>query len=230
MTAMRSIDSRGDNRLCAANMATYKTTAMGRMGLWCVISLALIWSIFLLTARPVAAQSYQIYVPLVTTEGSGPKSSGGEATQCGLNEQELAIAQLMLTDPGQQRSNPICDPILAQVARARARDMALRGYFSHTNPDGEGPNLLAREAGYALPEWYGSNQDANNIESIGGGYSSPEAAWQGWLGSPTHRTHVLATQEFYAQQEAYGVGYYYDPNSPFGYYWVFISAPLAGTE
>jgi hypothetical protein len=201
----------------------------GRVALWWVVGFAFIWSAFLLTTRPAAAQGFQIYVPMVATEGaeSGPGGSGGDPTECGLNDSELAVAEMMLADPGQQRDNPVCNPILAQVARARARDMAQRAYLSHTTPDGDGPNKLVREAGYPLPDWYGDEQDSNNIESIGGGYQSPEAAWQGWLNSSAHRTHVLGTQSFYADQEAYGVGYYFDPDSPFGHYWVFLSAPVA---
>jgi uncharacterized protein YkwD len=197
------------------------------------IGFALIWSVFYLSPQAAtaqapadetpAAQSFQIYVPMVATDGPG--GSGRETVQCDLNEQEAAVAALMESHPDQKRGTPVCDPILAQVARARARDMALRGYFSHTNPDGIGPNLLVREAGYPLPDWYGDSQDANNIESIGGGYSTPEDVWQGWLDSSGHRVHVLGEQGFYADQESYGIGYYYNPDARFGYYWVFLSAP-----
>jgi hypothetical protein len=195
--------------------------------MWWLIGLTLIWSAFLLTTRPAAAQSFQIFVPMVTTAGSGPGGSSGEPTECGLSEEEVELAQMVESQPEQQRDNPVCNTLLSQVARARARDMALRGYFSHTTPDGDGPNLIAREAGYPLPDWYGDDQDSNNIESIGGGYQSASQAWQGWLKSPSHRTHVLGTQTFYADQDAYGIGHYFDPDSPFGHYWVFLSAPVA---
>jgi uncharacterized protein YkwD len=203
-------------------------TKMGRMALWSVIALTLIWSALLWTARPAAAQDYELYVPMIGTDGSSFTGVGEEP--CDLNEQEEAVAELMINDPDQNRSHPICNPILAQVARERAKDMAERGYFSHTNPDGDGPNILVREAGYPLPDWYSSNQNSNNVESIGGGYETAAAVWDGWLHSPAHRTHVLAEQPFYAEQEAFGVGYYTDPNSPLKSYWVFISAPLASEE
>lgn len=175
----------------------------------------------------VAAQSYQIFMPSVSS-GVVPTGLSEPPAQCDLNEQEAAIAQMMESDPGQKRDNPVCDPILAEVARGRARDMALRGYFSHVNPDGDGPNLLVRDAGFQLPDWYQKEQDANNVESIAGGYQTPAATWQGWLTSPIHRRHVLGTDEFYASQNSYGVGYYASPDSPFKYYWVFISAPTPG--
>jgi hypothetical protein len=201
------------------------------MGLWWVVGLTLIWSAFLLTTLPASAQSFKIFVPMVSTDNPtdnpGPGSTGRAPAECLLNSEEQKIANLMLADAGQQRNNPVCDPILAQVARARAKDMATRNYFAHTNPNGDGPNLLAREAGYPLPDWYGSKQDSNNIESIGGGYESPNNAWQGWLKSPKHNVHVLGTEPFYQNQDAYGVGYYYNADSTYQHYWVFLSAPVA---
>ncbi len=116
------------------------------------------------------------------------------------------------------------DPILTAVARARAQDMATRRYFSHTNPDGFGPNALVRAAGYELPSsWAG--RSGNFIESIGAGYATAEAAWDGWMHSPSHRTHLLASTSFYRDQTNFGIGSYADPSSPFRRYWVIITAP-----
>ncbi len=180
----------------------------------------------LATPKVAAAQGFHIYIPSISTPGVDPVGAGERSVDCGLNTQEQRVAELMANDPNQARSNPVCDATLSQVARARARDMALRGYFSHTNPDGNGPNLLVRQAGYPLPDWYSSDPDSNNIESIGGGYESASAVWQGWLGSQSHRTHVLGTHSFYANQNAYGVGYYHNADAPLKHYWVFLSAPL----
>lgn len=166
-------------------------------------------------ARPSAAQAgpYVLYLPLVS-----------KAPTCLLNLQEQQIAEYMRTHPEQQRPSFICDPILAQVARARAQDMADRAYFGHTNPDGFGPNYLVRQAGYPLPGWYGNAPDANNIESIAAGYSTAEAAWNGWMGSTGHRTHLLGLDPFWAEQIEYGIGYVEKPGSPYTYYWVAITA------
>lgn len=237
--AMRSYDAqhsrmirpaqRAVARSCVASypFTPYRLVASGGHSvLWWLVGFIVIWSALILTPQSAAAQSFKIFVPMVTTEGSGPGGSGTEPVECGLNEEEAAIAEMMLNAPNQGRNVPVCDPTLAQVARGRARDMALRGYFSHTNPDGDGPNILVRRAGYPLPDWYASDQDSNNIESIGGGQATPDEMWQDWLGSAPHRTHVLGSEEFYANQEAYGVGYYYKPDSPYGHYWVFLSAPL----
>ena len=146
-----------------------------------------------------------------------------------LAPEEQAVAGRLVRESGQQRnrSEMVLDPVLTAVARARAADMAKRGYFSHVNPDGNGPNHLMQLAGYPLPaSWLGS-RSANNGESIGAGYATAEAAWQGWMNSPVHRTHLLAKQSFYRNQTSFGVGHYHDPGSPMRHYWVVITAPAA---
>lgn len=204
----------------------YRLSQVRRRSLSLLTVLAVIWGVLVLAPQPVAAQGFKIFVPAVGNN-AGPGGVGTEPDECALNSQEVAIERMMLSHPQQGRDNPVCDPILAQVARARARDMALRGYFSHTNPDGDGPNILVREAGYRLPDWYSHDQDANNIESIGGGYGTAEDAFQGWMNSNFHRTHVLATNDFYSDQDSYGIGYFFNEDSQYGHYWVFISAPTA---
>jgi uncharacterized protein YkwD len=240
MTAMRLVSSAREEELRIVKDASIKSRARtwalpldsagvspaskaARLSLWWTIGFTIIWGALLLTTLPAAAQEFQIYVPMVSTEDV--QGSGREPVKCTLSSEESAIEDMMVAEVGQQRVNPVCDPVLSQVARARARDMALRDYFSHTNPDGNGPNLLVRQAGYLLPDWYGDEQNANNIESISAGHVTANDAWQAWLNSSSHRTHVLGTEPFYAEQAAYGVGYYYDPTSHYQHYWVFLSAP-----
>jgi uncharacterized protein YkwD len=170
-----------------------------------------------LPINAAAALDKFVYLPLVMRPFT-----------CDLNSQEQEIANFAINHPDQGRPFMSCDPILAQVARARAVDMGTRNYFSHTNPDGYGPNYLVRQAGYVLPSWYGSADNANNIESIAAGYPTAAAAWAGWLNSAGHRTHVLAEDSFWADQTSYGIGYAYVPNSTYKHYWVFISAPPEG--
>lgn len=162
----------------------------------------------------IANSNHFIYLPQVTIPA-----------QCALNSEEQAVASFAQNHPGQGRSVMGCDQTLAQVAREKAQDMAQRSYFDHTNPDGFGPNFLVKQAGYELPNWYGSAPDANNIESIAAGYTTPEAVWDAWLNSSGHRVHVLAESAFWQDQTNYGIGYYYDANSPYRHYWVFLSAP-----
>ena len=162
----------------------------------------------------VAGSTASVYLPLITTP-----------ILCDLSNEEQAVATLAMADVNQGRPTMSCDPILLQVARERAMDMAQRSYFGHTNPDGFGPNYLVKAAGYTLPSWYSNDADGNNIESIAAGYSTAESVWSAWLSSSGHRAHILAESAFWQSQTNYGIGYYYDPASPYRHYWVFLSAP-----
>ena len=144
-----------------------------------------------------------------------------------LNSQEQALANLLTSAGGQLRNKSVMrlDPALAAVARARAKDMAVRGYFAHVNPSGKGPNFLVRTAGFPLPAWWGTDPTDNTIESISAGLTSASQTWNSLLDSAPHRTHLLATQSFYRDQTDYGIGYYYDAASQYRHYWVLITAP-----
>lgn len=139
------------------------------------------------------------------------------------NAQEIDIANRMKSASGQGRPSLKFDPILSQVARERAMDLAKRRYFSHTNPDGHGVNYLVRKAGYVLPDWYPS--DGNNLESIAAGRATSGTTWSDWMGSPDHKRHLLAEEDFFVEQTAYGVGYYEEAGTPYRYYWVVLTAP-----
>ncbi len=146
------------------------------------------------------------------------------ATACQLDSNEQELADLLRNDPQQQRSALFCNTILTRVARERAQDMAERDYFGHTNPDGYGPNYLVEQAGYVLPDFYDQSPAGNNIESLAGGFGNANDVWQAWLGSASHRVHVLGEHPFFAEQIDYGVGYFYDAESSRKHYWVLLTA------
>ena len=152
----------------------------------------------------------------------GSLAHGQGVTLC---PQEQAIANYMMSNPGQGRPSLTLNPIIEAVARARAKDMAVRNYFSHVNPDGVAANYLLRQAGYILPAWWGNDPSANYVESIAAGSASPADTWNAWMNSPPHKEHLLAQNSFFASETNFGVGYYYDPNSTYKYYWVVITAP-----
>ena len=153
---------------------------------------------------------------------------GGTAAKAQLNPQEQQIAALLTHASGQGRPFVQVDPILSQVARARAADMARRHYFAHVNPDGHGANFLVRQAGYTLPAEYDQSLGGNNIESCAAGGDTADVTWSDWMGSAPHKAHLLAQNSFYAAQTSLGVGYYYDPNSDYQHYWVVLTAPPPG--
>jgi uncharacterized protein YkwD len=121
--------------------------------------------------QPVQAQtgSTRVFIPFASAGVSSLDATTDAA--CALNEQEKALAALMAAQAEQERPAFICHAVLAQVARARAEDMARRDYFSHVNPDGFGPNYLVIQAGFPLLSWYDQRPAANNIESLAAGYA-----------------------------------------------------------
>ena len=164
-----------------------------------------------------------LYLPMVNANSDGELriiEVAPSETACALEESAERLAQLMINAPEQVRDELTCDPRLAAVAQIMAKDMAERSYFSAVNPDGLGPNRLVVNAGYTLPDYYGSDADSNNVASIGAGYATADAMWAGQAGS----SQLLGMRDFYAAQTDYGIGHYYDPNSEFGHYWVVITA------
>jgi uncharacterized protein YkwD len=86
----------------------------------------------------------------------------------------------------QRRVAKGCPPLiwsqrLAAVAEAHSRDMATRGFFSHTNPDGASPFDRLEDA------WVRYYQAAENIAA---GHRTAESVFQGWLASPKHRANL----------------------------------------
>jgi hypothetical protein len=142
-----------------------------------------------------------------------------------LNGPAGELAHVMYTHSEQQRAEMNCHPILAQAAQEKAQDMAVRDYFGHQTPDGIGPNRWVIEAGFVLPDYYGEENDANSIESIGAGTGDVDEVWSLWMAFETHRTHLLGLDPFFAAQIAYGIGYVHVPDSLYGHYWVVLTAP-----
>jgi uncharacterized protein YkwD len=76
-----------------------------------------------------------------------------------------------------------CHDGLVLVARAHSEDMARRGFFDHTNPEGERPWDRVEAAGITGWSYVGEN--------IAYGYSTPEAVQETWMNSRGHRANIL---------------------------------------
>jgi uncharacterized protein YkwD len=106
-------------------------------------------------------------------------------------------------------------PELAQAARRHSQDMAEHGFTGHTGSDGSDSRQRITEAGY---QW------AARGEIIGWGYGGDGAkmiTW--WMNCPIHRPVVLS-----GRFTDFGVGYVYDPESEWGFYWTVDFARRAG--
>jgi len=101
---------------------------------------------------------------------------------------------------------------LAKVAEQRAKDMAKRNYFDHTDPDGYGPNYHINATGYTLnPEWL-KKRNANNFESIGANHQTAVDCIKSFIigkGSPgyMHRKHVLGLDEWNGSLKDIGIAF-----------------------
>ncbi|MFD1769291.1 CAP domain-containing protein [Sphingobacterium suaedae] len=106
---------------------------------------------------------------------------------------------------------------LARVAEYRARDMAERNYFDHTNPEGIGPNYYIVKAGYTLNKDWTKKRSANNFESIAANHASAVDGIKAFIigrGSPgfMHRKHVLGMDAWNGSLYDIGIGFVRVPN------------------
>lgn len=137
---------------------------------------------------------------------------------CGNNEQARLLAQLIIKDKKQNRSNIRCNKLLTEVAVSKAKKMLEFGLIAH-NLDGS-PNARLRAANYQLPKYYGSDFNSNQVEAIAGGYEDAVDVWYAFKDSDAHRSHLLAEHEFYLEQDEIGVALIKEWQSPHVEYWV----------
>jgi len=82
------------------------------------------------------------------------------------------------------------DPVLNEIARARSKDMASRGYFSHEDPAG-GPLPLEK---LLLENKVQYKQAGENIAYFLGPTTAdvlPELSSAKWMDSPPHRENIM---------------------------------------
>ncbi|MFC6012888.1 CAP domain-containing protein [Nocardia lasii] len=87
---------------------------------------------------------------------------------------------------GQQGCAPLLeDSRLAAAAQAHADDMAARGYFGHSSPEGAGTADRVAAAGYV---------PAQVAENLAAGQSAGADVVASWLGSEGHRATIVNCQ------------------------------------
>ncbi|MFI1015642.1 CAP domain-containing protein [Streptomyces sp. NPDC020965] len=99
---------------------------------------------------------------------------------------ERAAEAEVLALVNQERAKVGCAPVrfdasLARLAGAFSSDMAQRGFFSHTDPDGDTPWDRAEQAGVA-------NMGGENIAR---GQADAGAVMNSWMNSQGHRENIL---------------------------------------
>ncbi len=147
-------------------------------------------------------------------QAAAEQAAAEQATQQQQQQQQVAqgdykaqVVALM----NQERANAGVGGIsqnasLDAVAQIRAQEIAQS--FSHTRPNGTSCFTVLGENGIAY------NYAGENIAA---GYGDPASVMSGWMNSPGHRANILDGS--FGQV---GIGYYTDPNSGYGTYWVQI--------
>ena len=75
-------------------------------------------------------------------------------------------------------------PMLQEAAQEKANDMATKGYFAHTSPQGLTPWYWFENVGYSF-SYAGENLAVN--------FSDSQDVTNAWMNSPEHRANILST-------------------------------------
>ncbi|GAA4898880.1 CAP domain-containing protein [Streptomyces coeruleoprunus] len=115
-----------------------------------------------------------------------PAKTSAEAAAQTVTSREAAAEAAVLDLVNQERARAGCSPLrassdLTSLARAFSQDMAARDFFSHTDPDGDGPWDRAAQAGV---EGLGG-------ENIARGQADAAAVMDAWMNSEGHRANIL---------------------------------------
>ncbi|CAL9424560.1 CAP domain-containing protein [Streptomyces sp. enrichment culture] len=125
---------------------------------------------------------------------------------------EAVAGARVLALVNEERARAGCSPVtasgaLTDLATAFSEDMARRGFFDHTDPDGDTPWDRAQAAG------------VNGLggENIARGQADAEAVMRAWMDSPGHKANILN-----CDFRTLGVGVHFGPGGPwwtqnFGY-------------
>ncbi|MFI6642949.1 CAP domain-containing protein [Streptomyces sp. NPDC050504] len=104
-------------------------------------------------------------------------------TPAGLARTVTDVIGLTNDERGRAGLRPLAaDPRLASAAQTHSADMAARGFYSHTTPEGTEPWDRAAAAGAA---------HRGIGENIACGQRTPAEVVLGWMNSPGHRANIL---------------------------------------
>ncbi|MFI9061087.1 CAP domain-containing protein [Streptomyces sp. NPDC053429] len=122
------------------------------------------------------------------------------ATSDGHSSEEAAVLTLVNQERAQAGCGPVrANPPLASLAAAFSKDMAVRGFFDHTDPDGRTPWDRAQAAGIS----------GLGGENIARGQGDAASVMNAWMNSPGHKANILNC-EF----RTLGVGAYFGAGGP----------------
>ncbi|WP_211238267.1 CAP domain-containing protein [Deinococcus pimensis] len=167
-----------------------------------------------LRSNPASFLDYAVTVTGTTTTTPTPAPAPAPAPSTGASTFEQRVLELTNQARAQARTcgtqsfaatTPLAyNANLRAAAYNHSRDMAVRNFFSHTNPDGLSPFQRMTNAGYT--GWTTAG------ENIAAGQTTPEQVVAGWLQSPGHCANIMNPRF-----RDLGVGFY--QGGSYGYYW-----------
>jgi uncharacterized protein YkwD len=136
--------------------------------------------------------------PPPVTSSTAPPAAPPASTDVSAQDQ---VVTLVNSERGKAGCGPLtANAQLTAAAQGHASDMAARGYFEHTTPEGVTFDQRIRNAGYPSP----------GAENIAQGARTAESVMDLWMNSAGHRANILN-----CDLDTIGVGL--DRN---GFYWV----------
>ena len=125
-----------------------------------------------------------------------------------VNEERLKKGQVTL----------VWDEDLARAARYHSYDLATQNYFNHSSYDRKNGELVKVGGTFdRIKRFY--DKSFVNSENIAAGNKDAIATYNQWYTSKGHYENM-----FNPDSRVVGIGVFYDPNSPFGYYWTMCTA------
>jgi uncharacterized protein YkwD len=162
------------------------------------------------TLTPQALTPPQM-VPLPSSAGARPAgvaqtASSAASGRVGSQVEEREVVRLTNVERVKAGCPVLTvDSTLTKIARAHSKDMAMRAYFRHDNPDGLSPFDRMRNAGYRY---------RTAAENIAAGQPNAETVVRDWMLSPGHRENILD-----CSLREIGVGLYLSNTNSYTYLW-----------
>jgi len=138
-------------------------------------------------------------------------------TNCGLNNQSIKLAKIIINYEGQNRIQLYCNKALAKAANIKAKQLATVDRIRH-NIYNTSPNQFLRAQGFQLPILY--EVIGNQVEAVSGGKTTPQETFDYFMTSSEHKKHLLGENDFYRSQNQIAVGFYEDKSKKYEQYWV----------
>jgi uncharacterized protein YkwD len=159
--------------------------------------------------RTTAARTTPVTRTATATTKATPRPTATATLSAAVSAGQTSAAAQVLVLVNQQRAAAGCrplstDPKLTELAQDFSAEMAARGFFDHTDPDGKTP--WDRAAALGIGNLGGEN--------IAEGQPTAQAVMDAWMNSPGHRANILD-----CDYRTIGIGVHYASGSESGGPW-----------